>query len=310
MKIITAAEWPMVSAALPPIRMLFDPLIPEYGKTLLHGPPGSGKSALMWGVGNAVAIGESYLGLATTQTNVLLISTDMSIYELKHRWGDSFLPKFDILAIAGFDCTNQQFAKSALYSLVQRHVADNNVKLVMIDALGGTHSGRSARDDETADLVDHSLSKWLPDVSLLLLGHDRKLRYSSDGAANEPSSEDFLGSQKWRANMTSQLHMWPVGEYISVLKHEKSQVAMRHEDQVRVYIDINGKAEAWSEHRSRQVVDMYQQAVQTLGLQNEPPMRQIAAIAAHYEKSERTIKRWRAMMLAGDRMSPVAHVTD
>ena len=250
----------------------------------------------MWGIGNAVTSGTQYLGLQSKQANVLLISTDMSLYELKHRWGTSFSPQFDLLCLPGFDCTKAVFKTSLVFNLVRRYVAENQVQLVMIDALGGIHSGRSARDDEVADEVDHCLSAWLPDVSYLLLGHDRKLRYNRDGEPMEPGPEDFLGSQKWRANATTQLHMWPVGEYISVLQHAKSQVAARLEDKIKLYIDLNGRAELWNEHRAGEVRAKYRTAVKELGANAT-----VAAIAKHCEVSERTIQRWKSMANGGDR---------
>ena len=295
LRIIKAEEWEAVRASLPPIEQLLNPIVPAYGKTLLHGPPGSGKSAVMWGIGNAVVRGEPYLGLESKRARVLLISTDMSLYELKHRWNTAFSPQFDLLCLPGFDCTKQQFKASGVYKVVQQYVREYNVQLIMIDALGGIHSGRSARDDEVADEVDHRLSEWLPDVSYLLLGHDRKLRYNRDGEPMEPGPEDFLGSQKWRANATTQLHMWPVGEYISVLQHAKSQVAAKLTDKIKLYIDLHGRAELWNEHRAGEVRAKYREAVKELGAGAT-----IGAIAAHYGVSERTVQRWKAMT-GGDR---------
>lgn len=289
-RIVKAEEWGAVRDSLPPIEQLVNPIVPAYGKTLLHGPPGSGKSAVMWGIGNAVITGTAYLGLEVKRARVLLISTDMSLYELKHRWGVSFTPQFDLLCLPGFDCTKVQFKVSPVFKVVQQYVNENQVQLVMVDALGGIHSGRSARDDEVADEVDHCLSSWLPDVSYLLLGHDRKLRYNRDGEPMEPGPEDFLGSQKWRANATTQLHMWPVGEYISVLQHAKSQVAARLTDKIKLYIDLHGRAELWNEHRAGEVRAKYRLAVKELG-----GKATIGEIAEHYKVSERTVQRWKAM---------------
>lgn len=295
-EIIRAADWPAVAANLPAASMLLAPLIPAHGKTLLHGPPGSGKSAVMWGIGNAVASGApTYLGLPIKQAGVLLISTDMSIYEIKHRWDGVFLPLFDLVCVPGFDCTRPEFTASKLYTEVQQHVATYKIQLVMIDALGRIHAGRSARDDEVADQVDDVLTKWFPDASLLLISHDRKTQYGEGGVPLPPSPEDFLGSQKWRANVTSQMHLWPVGEYHSRLQHDKSQVSQRLEDLVNIYIDLRGQAELFDEHRVKEVVARFQEAIIRLGLEGVPPSRQDEAIAKHYGKTVRTIKRWRAM---------------
>lgn len=292
-RIIPASQWVSIRESLPPVQLLLDPIIPAFGKTLLHGPPGSGKSAVMWGIGNSIISGESYLGLPAKQARVLLISTDMSVYELKHRWGSAFVPKFDLLCLPGFDCTRSAFRLSDVYKIVAEYVEAENIQLVMIDALGGIHSGRSARDDEVADEVDHRLSDWLPDAAYLLVGHDRKLRYNRDGEPMEPGPEDFLGSQKWRANATTQLHMWPMGEYISALQHAKSQVSPRMNEKLKLYIDLHGQAELFQEHRAAEVGAKYRAAVKELG-----NTATVAMLAAHCGVSDRTIQRWKAMSFA------------
>lgn len=295
-EIIKAADWARISAALPPVTTLLDPLIPAKGKTLLHGPPGSGKSALMWGLGNAIVSGSSYLNLATKQASVLLVSTDMNLYELKYRWNDAFIPLFDICCLPGFDATKREFTKSAVYTAIKRYVDENETQLVMFDALGGVHSGRSARDDEVADSVDHVLSQWLPESAILLLGHDRKQRFDRDGIALEPGNEDFLGSTKWRANATSQVHMWPIGEFVSKIQHAKCQVAQRLAEPIKLYIDIHGRAELWNEHRAKEVGDKYREAMKRLNLNDKMTVaHQVAEIAKHHNVSERTVRRWKAM---------------
>jgi AAA domain-containing protein len=295
-QIVSAAEWQGVAASLPSIEMLLDPLVPSRGKTLLHGPPGSGKSALMWGIGNAVVTGTPYLKLPTKQRRVLLLSTDMSLYELKHRWGDSFVPLFDVLCAAGFNCTKPMFNKSEIYGTVRAYVESHDIQLVMVDALGGIHSGSSARDDEVADAVEEQLTKWLPNTAFLLLGHDRKLRFDFKGNASPPSPEDFLGSQKWSANATSQIHMsLTPNKFISVIEHVKCQVAAKHPSVIKVYIDAHGCAEAWDEHKATEAKSKFTKAINELGLVGMETSEQVKRIAAKYKKTERTVWRWRAL---------------
>lgn len=65
---------------------------------------------------------------------------------------------------------------------------------------------------------------------------------------------------------------------------------------MKVYIDLHGKAELWDEHRAQDVTNKYRVAVKALGLENAGVGEQIEAVAKHYGKSERTVKRWRSLM--------------
>jgi len=73
---------------------ILNPHIPVGGITLLFGPPGVGKTALNWALGNAIAEGEDFLGHQTIKGQMLFISLDMSkpLCQLRlHNTG--FVPK-------------------------------------------------------------------------------------------------------------------------------------------------------------------------------------------------------------------------
>lgn len=287
-EIIKAQDWQYIRATLPSPKFLLDPLIPAKAKTLLHGPPNVGKSAFIWGVGNAIMTNESYLGLHTTQARVFLLSTDMSIHDLNFRWKDNFTPAFDFACVPKFDCTRPTFVVSEIYTVIGNYVQDNNIDLVLIDALGGIHMGRSAKDDEVAGLVEERLSLWFPNKAILLLGHDRKTRFGVNFEPLEPNNEDFLGSQMWRANTTSQLHMWASGDHKSTLKHDKSQVSLTLEEPLNLYIDIHGRAELWNETRAQKVLGLVKKSIIDL------PDGTAEERAEYIKVSRATYFRWKA----------------
>lgn len=291
MTIIEPQQWPTIRDALPEADFLLDRLIPAGATTLLHGPPGCGKSAFAWGVANAISIGCPYVGLPTKRTNVLLISTDMNVYEYKLRWGTSFKPEFAFVCIPKMDLTARSILEQASLVSIASY-AQVNQPLVVLDALGGFHAGKSAKDDEVATLVDAALERWLPDCAKLIIAHDRKTRYGADGRPMDPSADDFMGSQLWRANATSQLHMWKSGRHKSTLRHEKSQVAACMEDEIGLYIDMFGKAELWDEGRAGEVISKTRATFKKLGLAGLSASDQAKRLALEHSISERTAWRW------------------
>jgi AAA domain len=287
MKIIEPNDWPTLRDALPAVSFLLNPLIPAGSTTFVHGPPGCGKSAFAWGAANAIVAGEPYLGLETSKASCLLISTDMNLYQFKIRWGtDAFEPLFPFLVIPKCDITRPNFAKTELWKNVQAYVLEKRISAVFFDALGGLHAGKSARDDETATMVDATLNAWLPGVAKVLLGHDRKLRPEE----SEPDDEGFNGSQLWRANTTSQVHIWRSGNHKSTLRHSKSQVSDTLAQNLHLYIDIAGKAELWQEKRAQEVIQKTNVALRgMIGLEKK---EQVLILMQTHKISERTAWRW------------------
>lgn len=292
---IRPPTWSTLRDQLPSVRFLYEPLIPAYGVTLVHGPPECGKSAWTWGVANAISTGAPYLGIPTSKAEVLLLSNDMNVHEFKLRWGTTFDPQFSFLCTPKFNCATPKFNNNSLFKAVKDYVNTHNVKLVLIDAVGGVHAGLSAKDDQTATLVHTALTNWLSPAAILLIAHDRKAQVGNDGKVREPTHEDFLGSQMWRANATSQIHMWKATRHMSMLQHDKSQVAIKLEDKIKLYIDLHGMAELWDEHRASEVASKFQQAVKELGLRAATTTVQVEGVAKHCDVSLRTAWRWKSL---------------
>jgi len=293
--IVDPKDWDSICKAIPPTSYLIDPILPANAKTLLHGPPGSGKSALAWGMAKAISLGEPYLGFSITKAKVFMVSTDMTIRELKHRWGEYYRPACQFMAIQPIDITKPSFRSSPVYTEFRAHVEKEGIELIVWDALGGLHLGHSARDDEVADMVDAALTDWFADKAVIVLGHDRKTRFGPAGDPLPPSNEDFLGSVKWRANATNQLHIWSQSRRMSILKHEKCQVGPIHEEEIKLHIGMWGQAELWSEARAKDVVGKLFAALKIPAIQKLEGREQDTAIATHYGVSDRTIRHWRSL---------------
>ena len=288
MDIIEPENWPIVRDSLPPVTFLLDPLIPAGSTTFVHGPPGCGKSAFLWGAANAITKGEPYLNLPTTQAKCLLVSTDMNMYQFKMRWGnEAFIPAFPFVVLPKCDITRQGFSVSTTAQSIAVYIQEREIRVVLFDALGGLHAGKSARDDETATLVDAALTTWLPGVAKVLLGHDRKLQSDE----SEPGDESFIGSQLWRSNATSQVHIWRTGNHRSRLRFTKSQVAdYSGFPDIDLYINLEGRAELWQEGRAREVVLKTNTALRGLG--ELTSSEKTAVLMKEYDISERTAFRW------------------
>jgi RecA-family ATPase len=250
LQIISPDEWPSVRDNMGEPTALVEYLVPMKSKTLLHGPPGAGKSALLWSIGNAVSTGQDIFNLKVRQASCLHISLDMNLYELRQRWGTSFLPAFPFVVADKLDITEPyKFQTTELFQTVRSHVEKHGTELVMIDAVGGLHVSHTAVEDTTATLVDAALSLWLPNCAILMLGHNKK-QTLVDGKAKQPGPEDCLGSQMWSANATSQLNLVKQGRNVSVLRHEKSQVLPRYPGpSIRLYINEHGQVELYDEHK-------------------------------------------------------------
>lgn len=300
--VVEGGQWREFAASLPPAQYLMQTLIPRGGKTIVHGPPSAGKSALLWHIGQSIAEGVPCLGFTTVPSKVLLLSVDMNFYAINLRWGTEFTPTFSVACPPKFNCLDDGFSRTVVYRDLRRYVESAKVDLILLDAIGGIHAGITALNDETATGVDAVLSSWFPPpMSFILLAHDRKARVDKDGRPVKKSEEDILGSQMWRSNCISQIQMSAVGHGISVIKHQKSQVAAAHEETIRVCIDDYGRLQLWDRASADEARAKYAHAVDKESLRSASVTQQVNAVASFYKVSTRTVKRWRAKLRDDDK---------
>ena len=295
-ELIEAADWPALRDNLPPAEFLWTPMIPARSKILTHSAPSVGKSALSWGVMNAIQSGEPYLGLPTKAGNCLLVSNDMSKHSFKQRWDKNFAPKFPFIIIPKTDISTETFAYSDAYKFIYEFVRERKIDLVCIDTLGGLCMGKSMSSDETATMLTGIINQWIgTDRAILILHHDKKMGRDSSGTKFYSDKEDFLGSQMWSSDCTSQIHMWKSREHQSCIKHVKSQVSALHDDTLKVYINLTGMAELWDDKRASEVTQKFNKFITDAKLTQATPTEQVMGAIKFFGISERTAWRWFSM---------------
>lgn len=293
--IIEPQAWPTIRDAIKPAPSLWDPFVPAHAITMLHGPGGSGKSGLLYGLANAIQTGQDFLGLPTQKAKCLLISVDMNLFLVKERWGTAFNPNFAFVCPSTFDLLDPRFRMTTTYTEIRDYVNTQGIELVLIDALSGTVGVHSVNDDATANGWYSAIKQWFPESAVVFLHHDRKTRYNDKGEPLAQSGQNSMGTAYWINNCASQIHMWPAGDHISMIRHEKCQVNLKHDDKIKLYIDIDGRVEPWDQRRADNVQLKYWETARSLNVQDLPNHERDVHIAKFHNVSERTVRRWRSL---------------
>jgi len=153
--------------------------------------------------------------------------------------------------------------------------------------------GKGMSSDETATMLTGIINQWIgTDRSILILHHDKKMGRDSSGNKFYADKEDFLGSQMWSSDCTSQIHMWKSREHQSRIKHVKSQVSALHEETLKVYINLVGMAELWDDKRASEVVAKFNAVITAGKLTGAAATEQVMAVMKAHSISERTAWRW------------------
>ncbi|MEE8114344.1 MAG: AAA family ATPase, partial [Nitrososphaerales archaeon] len=230
---------------------ILNPHIPVGGITLLFGPPGVGKTALNWALGNAIVKGEDFLGHQTIKGQMLFVSLDMNNTLCKIRLHNTgFVPKFDfVFSDLPVDCLSSNFKGTELYKKVREKVTETSYALIVIDALG-----RLGRFDMSADNIPSqvygSLREWLPGQTFLINHHSRKQKFNYKGDLIRRSMEDAFGSQFWTAYAASVVQLHRTGSQNGTLLHVKSQV-LELADPISVCIDPESSTVCLLEDRKK-----------------------------------------------------------
>ena len=217
-------------ALTPPTYLyLVTPLVPTGGTIFLYGKFGIGKSPFTWTLANAVATGQSFLGMPTSKANVAYVDVDTPWHMVQQRWKEvNFKPQFVIVEGQAFDClrfgSNLESYKQPYEALTQcRRQFDP--KLVIINTLMKIHDTTG----KNPNLPKEVYSKWqqlFPDAAILFIHHDKKDVWTGDeGISEQQEDESFSGYQEWinHCNVAIHLVKQPHNENSFILKQTKDQ---------------------------------------------------------------------------------------
>ena len=249
-----------VKADLPIIPWLIHPIIPSTGIVLFHGPPGIGKSTIAWQLANNIEQGSALLGMLSNKARVLLLSLDMPKYGLHARWKESnFEPLFDLVITENFDPASPAFQHGKVFKGVREWYDKNRYQLVIVDSLAHVVAyGKSVNADEAVGPTYDSFKQWFPNTCILFIHHDRKKKMKDDGTWPEPTDEDFIGSQQWKAQCTTQLHLSKANNTLLKLELAKNQVGPTWYEPMDLYMNEKGTAlMEYSQHQQKVEADQF-----------------------------------------------------
>lgn len=235
--VITGEEF--LARPIEGVSSIVNPHIPTSGITLLFGPPGAGKTALNWALGNVMASEDSFLGHSTSPGRVLFVSLDMNERLCHIRMDNSgFRPKFDLAFGEMVDCLSMRFKLTNFYKGIKEQINKVQYSLIIIDALGWLGKFEM-NNDNVPSQVYGSLNELFTDQTILLNHHSRKQKHDREGNAIAKTMEDAFGSQFWTAYAASVVQLQTTGHNVAKLVHVKSQVFELAES-IAVYVDPKG----------------------------------------------------------------------
>ena len=308
----------ITEADAPAILPLWEGMVPsslgEYdgSRILLHGPPSVGKTSFAFGMLNAIATGQDFLGRKTTMTPCLFVSLDMSKGLVFRRWIDTrFVQKkaIDFFYCRSFNCLDPMFTSSDLYSFLRAKVQEGKHGLVAIDALREVHT-RSMNDDDIPHQVYEVFREWFPSCTVMFIHHTRKSKFAQNGAMIAPSDDDALGSRFWTALATVSLSLQPLNRDLIKLDVGKSQAYPMLYEPMKLFIEEQTmECKIYDEQRVAWEKQQYKKAEQAClqqytGLGQYPLWSKLSgreqdeAMGKVLGVSPRTMRRYRHALLA------------
>lgn len=227
-KVYTANEFLLLEP--PKVLYLMTPIIPVGGVVLLYGKSGVGKSPFSWGIADAVAKGESFLGMETAgPCPVLYIDVDTRWWTIQDRWRKAgYEPKFDVAVGEGFDCMSSMWEYSEIRSKLLEQQAKRGYKLVIISTLAKVHALSFSDANTPAEVYKRWQEVFGEECAIIFIHHDKKTTQAGDKADEDSlyhqKRESFSGNQQWLDHATTALHLVRRGsDYKFTLEQIKDQ---------------------------------------------------------------------------------------
>jgi hypothetical protein len=219
------------------------PIVTAEDVSLLHAREGVGKSWIVFGLACSIAAGEPFLGIATVQVPVLLITAELSAYRARERLERIVerVPVSDQLHLItereldGLDVLNPDHLNA-----LTRLVKDLGVRLVALDPLAELWTGEEVNRDWQR--LNRCLRRLRVKAAcgVFLSHHEAKGENPRALKGKHADQNAFRGGTVLRAGVRSALRMEDHSEGLVRLAHTKSNLGPRHET---LWLDVT---EPWA----------------------------------------------------------------
>ena len=282
-----------VDSDLPELPYLVDPLIPKFGITMLHGPAGAGKSALGFHLVESLQRGGSFLGQPTVKSNALYLNLEMPMQGLHYRLKTAgFRPPAYLINHPPIDMLQQGFQLTPMYRELRSVVMDLGIDCIVIDNLG-TLSTQSTGNDDTARRSIAMLREWFDDRSVVMIHHNRKMKFNQLTGEWVVSDEDASGSKYWINSAVSVLHVKKDNSGMRSLKHTKSQVMKMLDEELKFVLGADGVGVTlWNPNEKLAEAEGVLRKKHP-DWDQKPEAERVKLLATLLGKSTATIYRWR-----------------
>jgi len=180
-----------VLAAAKPISVAVERFLPFGAVTMLGADPGTGKTALLYGLARAAAYGEKFAGeLQCVQGNVLIVQKDESEANLHQKAVLMGLQDPENRIDVKFEFSGGHFPE------LQKWIEQTKARYVLMDSFASLFAGGADLSDSEAGLYLYQLNAIAArhNVAVLLSHHLRKLDKSRSGKRMDVTLNDFYGS--------------------------------------------------------------------------------------------------------------------
>lgn len=195
-----------------------DPLVPAEGVTFIHGPKSVGKSPFIWTLARAVASGGRFLGMPTRQGRVLVVEIDSPKSAVQRRY--KLIPDVPqgwfTLWGAAFNIFRTEHPLCAAMLEAAQKIDPN---LVILNTLRKAHP-YDDKESQVPSQFYRRFEELFPGAARIVVHHDRK----PSAEANTPDHAQS-GSEAWRNDAQSVIHLEKAGKGRMKVSHTASQVS-------------------------------------------------------------------------------------